>query len=77
MLWVGGQIIVHGLHEFHLTPIPGWIEHAAEAARHAVPGAGGVASWIVNAALSAVFGIIVGAIVAGVLHLLPRKAAKH
>lgn len=77
MLWVGGQIIVHGLHEFHRTPIPGWIEHAAEAARHAVPGAGGVASWIVNAALSAVFGIIVGAIVAGVLHLLPRKAAKH
>jgi predicted DNA repair protein MutK len=78
MLWVGGQIIVHGLHEFHLTPIPEWIEHAAEGARHAVPAAGGVVAWIVNAALSAVFGIIVGAIVAGLLHLKPKKAAaKH
>ncbi len=32
MLWVGGQIIVHGLEEFHLTPIPGWVHHATGAA---------------------------------------------
>ena len=73
MLWVGGQIIVHGLHEFHLTPIPDWIRHAAEGARLALPAAGGIASWVVNAALSAVLGIIVGATIAALLHLKPKK----
>lgn len=73
MLWVGGQIIVHGLHEFHLTPVPGWIEHASEAASHALPSIGGIASWIVNAGLSAVLGIIIGGIIAGLMHLKPKK----
>jgi uncharacterized protein len=73
MLWVGGQIIVHGLHEFHLTPVPTWIEHASEVASHALPSIGGIASWIVNAALSAVLGIIVGGIIAGLMHLKPKK----
>ncbi|WP_066781924.1 DUF808 domain-containing protein [Sphingomonas sp. CCH5-D11] len=73
MLWVGGQIIVHGLHEFHLTPLPEWIEHAAEAARHAVPGIGGMAAWVVNAGLSAIFGFVIGGVIAGLLHLKPKK----
>ncbi len=73
MLWVGGQIIVHGLHEFHLTPVPTWIEHASEAASHALPSIGSIASWVVNAGLSAVFGIIVGGIIAGLMHLKPKK----
>ena len=73
MLWVGGQIIVHGLHEFHLTPVPTWIEHASELASHALPSIGGIASWIVNAGLSAVLGIIVGGIIAGLMHLKPKK----
>ncbi|MCW6532150.1 DUF808 domain-containing protein [Sphingomonas lycopersici] len=70
MLWVGGQIIVHGLEQFHLTPIPLWVHHAAEAARHAL---GGVAAWLVSAFLSGVVGLIVGGIIAGVLHLIPRR----
>ncbi|OJU23611.1 MULTISPECIES: DUF808 family protein [unclassified Sphingomonas] len=70
MLWVGGQIIVHGLEQFHLTPIPLWVHHAAEAAQHAL---GGVAAWLVSAFLSGVVGLIVGGIIAGVLHLVPRR----
>ncbi len=73
MLWVGGQIIVHGLHDFHLTPLPVWIEHAAEGAATALPAIGGVASWVVNAALSAVLGIVVGGVIVGLLHLKPAK----
>jgi len=70
MLWVGGQIIVHGLEHFHLTPLPGWIHHAGEAARGM---AGGAAAWLATAFLSAVAGLIVGGAIAGALHLLPRR----
>jgi predicted DNA repair protein MutK len=73
MLWVGGQIIVHGLEHFHLTPLPGWIHHASEAAGHAVPALGAVIEWIVYAALSAVVGIVIGGAIVGLLHLKPKK----
>ncbi len=73
MLWVGGQIIVHGLHEFHLTPLPDWIHHAAEGAAATMPGIGGIISWVVNAGLSAVLGIVVGGVIVGLLHLKPGK----
>ncbi|MEN9288859.1 MAG: hypothetical protein RL317_482, partial [Pseudomonadota bacterium] len=29
MIWVGGGIVLHGLHEFHLTPLPIWVDAAA------------------------------------------------
>ncbi len=73
MLWVGGQIIVHGLEHFHLTPLPEWIHHASEAAGHALPGIAGVVEWLVYAALSAVVGIVIGGVIVGLLHLRPAK----
>ncbi|SNS19549.1 hypothetical protein SAMN06295912_102213 [Sphingomonas laterariae] len=73
MIWVGGGIIVHGLEHFHLTPIPGWVHHASEAAAHAVPGAAGFAGWVVQAALSGVVGVVIGAAIVGVLKLVKRK----
>ena len=72
MLWVGGGIIVHGLHEFHLTPIPGW----SDAFGHwvgQVPVASGAASWIAHALFSAVVGIVVGGLIVGALHLIPKR----
>ena len=74
MLWVGGGIIVHGLEHFHLTPIPTW----AEAASHwagALPGIGGVAGWIAFALASALVGLAVGGVIAGAIHLAPRRKA--
>jgi predicted DNA repair protein MutK len=73
MLWVGGQIIVHGLEGYHLTPLPEWIHHASEVAGHAVPGIGAVAEWLVYAGLSAVVGIVIGGVLVGLLHLKPKK----
>ncbi len=65
MIWVGGGILVHGLHEFHLTPIPGWIDAAAALAAAQLPAAGAI-SWLVHALGSALLGSMVGgAIVAG------------
>ncbi|MGC4252591.1 MAG: DUF808 domain-containing protein [Sphingobium sp.] len=73
MLWVGGGLIVHGLHEFHWDLIPGAIHHMAESAAHAVPVMGSVVEWVVSAIGSGIVGLAIGAIIAGVLHLIPRK----
>lgn len=72
MLWVGGGIIVHGLEHFHLTPIPTWVEglrHWAEGA----PAIGAVTGWLAFAVGSAIVGLVVGAIIVAVLHLIPKK----
>jgi hypothetical protein len=70
MLWVGGGIVVHGAEEFHLTPIPHLLHEAAEGAGHAVPAAEGIVSWLVTAAGSAIVGLVIGAIVIGLLKLV-------
>jgi predicted DNA repair protein MutK len=75
MLWVGGGLIVHGLHEFHLEPIPGMIEHVAEGAARAAPAIGGFLHWLVTALGGALVGLLVGGVIVGALHLLPSK--KH
>ncbi|MEP9400221.1 DUF808 domain-containing protein [Sphingomonas sp. VNH70] len=73
MLWVGGQIILHGIEVFGFTTLPHLVHDTAHHAGAAVPGIGGVLEWLVNAAGSAVVGIVVGAVIAGLLHLVPRK----
>jgi len=60
MLWVGGQIVLHGLPEFGFGALTHWVEHVAEVAGHAVPSAPGFVEWAVNAALSGVFGLALG-----------------
>jgi predicted DNA repair protein MutK len=70
MLWVGGHIILAGTHEL------GWdglydIVHDLEESVNGVGGIGGLLGWLVNTALSAVIGIVVGGIVSMVLSVLP------
>ncbi|MET0295524.1 MAG: DUF808 domain-containing protein [Phenylobacterium sp.] len=78
MLWVGGGIIVHGLHAFHVEAAPAAIEGVADFVGR-VPALGGAASWIATAALSAVVGLAVGGLIVLVVHRLTRKpgAAAH
>jgi len=76
MLWVGGGILVHGLHEYHLDALPGLIEGLAHAAG-SVPLIGPVTGWLATAAASAVVGLVVGAVVVAILHFIPRKRAAH
>jgi predicted DNA repair protein MutK len=76
MLWVGGGIIVHGLEHFHLTPVPHWA-HAASHWAAQVPAVGAVTGWLATVACSAVVGLIVGGVIVGVVHLIPRKKAAH
>jgi uncharacterized protein len=61
MLWVGGNIVLHGLEVTHLWAWPyDTIHHIAEAAAQAVPAAQGFVTWVVTAALDGVFGLILG-----------------
>lgn len=73
MLWVGGGLIVHGLHEFHWDAIPGAIHHLAVAAAGALPAVGPVVDWAVNALGAGFVGLIVGAAIVAVLHLVPGR----
>ncbi|WP_322965552.1 DUF808 domain-containing protein [Sphingomonas fuzhouensis] len=75
MVWVGGGIIVHGMEEFGFTTLPHLIHDTAHHVGEALPAGGSAVAWLVGAIGSAIIGLIVGAIIVGVLHLLPRKAA--
>lgn len=76
MIWVGGGILVHGLHEFHLTPIPEWIDHAAETVSAGAGALSGLVSWVVHAIGSGIVGLIIGGMVAWLHHLwVHRKGA--
>ena len=63
MLWVGGNIVIHGLEVTHLWAWPyQTIHHLAETVAGAVPVAQGFARWVTTAALDGVFGLILGVI---------------
>ncbi len=69
MIWVGGGIFLHGLHEFHITPLPEWLDHASHAAGLAVPAATGLVQWVVHAIGSGLFGTALGGLIVGAHHL--------
>jgi predicted DNA repair protein MutK len=78
MLWVGGHILLVGVDELGWHAPYGLVHHAEEYVHH-VGGVGGVLGWLVNTAASAVIGLVVGAIVVAVVHVLPfgKKKAAH
>ncbi|MDO5705379.1 MAG: DUF808 domain-containing protein [Paracoccus sp. (in: a-proteobacteria)] len=62
MLWVGGQIIVHGLHQMGVNQPYEWVHHMAETAAAALPAAPGLAAWAVTAFFDGIFGLLLGLI---------------
>ena len=77
MLWVGGGIIVHGTHEVGFHPLYE-LAHGAEYAVKGATGAlGGVAGWFTYAALSALIGLTLGAVIAVVLHKVLKIGSAH
>jgi len=72
MIWVGGHILLNGADEL------GWhwphdVVHHMEEAVNGVPGIGGLLGWIVNTAFSALIGVIVGAIIVAVMHVIRSR----
>lgn len=68
MAWVGGGIVLHGLHELHLTRLAGWLEEAASAAAGAAPFGHGFVEWLVEAVGSGGFGVVLGGALVAVHH---------
>ncbi|WP_260923102.1 DUF808 domain-containing protein [Novosphingobium sp. 9] len=72
MLWVGGGILLHGTEELGWTGpahlVHGW-EHAASGAAGAV---GPALGWLTYAGVSAVLGLIVGAVIVMIVHMLAK-----
>ena len=72
MLWVGGHILLVGADEL------GWhtpyhYVHDLEHLVDGVPGIGGVLAWLVNTAVSALVGLVVGAVLATVVARRPFR----
>jgi len=62
MIWVGGGIILHGIENYG-PPVIGRTVHAAtEAAAHLLPSVAGIIEWSVEASISGVLGLLVGAL---------------
>jgi uncharacterized protein len=79
MLWVGGHILLVGTDDVGWHAPYGLVHHAEDFVHHAVQGVGGVLAWLVNTAASAVVGLVVGAVVVAIMHVLPfgRKDKNH
>jgi uncharacterized protein len=75
MVWVGGHILLVGADEL------GWhspykFVHKLEEKVHDVGGIGGVLSWLVDTALSAIVGLIIGFLLIAVISRLPKRKSE-
>lgn len=72
MLWVGGGIVLHGLHELGVHAPADWAHGVQHAVEHSTGSLAGIAGWFAYAAVSAVVGLGIGLVVALVLHKVLR-----
>ncbi|MCT1456670.1 DUF808 domain-containing protein [Kocuria rhizophila] len=70
MLWVGGHIILVGTAELGFTAPEELVHHLSEAVHH-VAVVGPVLAWLVETVCALVLGVIWGAIIVGIVHVLP------
>jgi len=75
MLWVGGGIIVHGLHVYRVEAIPALVEGLAHAVS-GIPGVGGIAGWLATVAASAVVGLLIGGLLVLIVHSFHKTGHK-
>ncbi len=71
MLWVGGHILLVGTDDLGWHGLYDVVHHLEEGAHDALPAIGAIVGWLTNTALSAVIGLVVGAVAVAVMHVLP------
>ena len=77
MLWVGGGIILHSLHEFGLHGPSDWahgLQHTVEAV---TGGLSGILGWVTYAGLSALAGLVLGVVIALLVHNVFKLGQTH
>lgn len=78
MLWVGGHIILVGLSETGWLPQPyDWVHHLEEQVAGATGALGGVLGWLTNTFFSFLLGLVWGAVIVAVMHVLPFGKKDH
>jgi predicted DNA repair protein MutK len=77
MLWVGGHILLVGADDLGWHALYGWVHHLEVDVHDATGAFGATLGWLVNTALSAVAGVVVGAVVVAVMHVLPFGHGKR
>jgi predicted DNA repair protein MutK len=60
MIWVGGSIVIHGMHALGLHEPYSTIHHLAEGAAHSLDTAVGFVTWAVTAFFDGIFGLALG-----------------
>jgi predicted DNA repair protein MutK len=63
MLWVGGGILIHGLHELGVHAPEEAVHHAAEFVAGMIPAMKSFLAWLVSAGIAGMLGVIIGALV--------------
>jgi predicted DNA repair protein MutK len=79
MLWVGGHILLVGMHDLGVDVLYDAVHHLEDAAKDATGALGGVVKWLVDTLASALLGLAVGGLLVLVMSLTlhRRKAAHH
>lgn len=66
MLWVGGHIVIKGLHEFGSAQPYEFIHHLTELTHN------GALQWLIDTGCSMVFGFVLGALIVAIVELFKR-----
>ena len=77
MIWVGGGILLHGVEVLGWPAPAHWLHHVSETAGHAIPGVGPAVTWALYALGSGVVGLVVGGVIAAVVHQIGRARGSH
>ncbi len=73
MLWVGGHILLVGVDDLGWSWLYDQVHHAEEAVASATGALGGALAWLTNTLASALIGLVVGAVVVALMHLVPGR----
>jgi predicted DNA repair protein MutK len=77
MLWVGGHIILGGLHDLGWSWLYDLVHRAEDAVAEATGALGSFLAWLTDTAASAVLGLLVGTVAVLVVSLVRRVRSRH
>ncbi|WP_336986268.1 DUF808 domain-containing protein [Altererythrobacter aquiaggeris] len=77
MLWVGGGILIHALHELGLHNLSDFSHGLQHGVEELTGGLGGILGWATYAGVSAMIGLLVGAVLVFILHKVLKIGHKE